>query len=85
MTDTTYTLVKSSTALNSNAAPVCRNERLATFKHYSTAMKALRATDSKHFVQGPKCAWWFDEVRAADMTRANFSIAKSEMALAWAN
>lgn len=82
---TNYTLVKSTTAMNSNEAPVCRNERIATFKHYSTAIKALRATDSMHFVQGPKGAWWFDEVRAEDMTRAFVSKAKSEMAQAWVN
>lgn len=32
-----------------------------SFEHYSTAMAALRKTDSGHFVQGPRRAFWFDE------------------------
>ena len=70
--------------MDSNEAPATRSQVIAIFKHYSTAVKALRGTDSKHFVQGPNNAWWFDEIRASDMTRLSFCQAKAEMARAWA-
>lgn len=75
---TNYTLVKSTTPKGANEY-IGGNSIVAKFEHFSTAMKALRATDESHFIQGSRQAWWYDEAVKRDAEREKLVAARAEL------